>query len=368
MKKYIKNPPHIISGVDQIKKNFPNKKIKCLTGIRPSWRLHLWHYLGALQNILELQKQKNIEINFLIADYQVLWDHLWETKKLRESVIDVIIDSLSIWINPKKINFIVQSYVPEFCELFNYLTMFSLFSNVISNPTLKDEMKKIKNRTNKNSKNISLWFINYPVSQIADILLLKSDIIPVWEDQIPHIELARKIIKKVNSTYETDFPLPISLLSKKSRLVWVDGNDKMSKSLGNAIYLSSTKEEIILLVNSMYTDPWKIAVSSQGNIEKHVVFQYLDLFYNDKKHLESLKDRYIQWWENSIWDGELKKLLIQTLEDFISPIRQKREYYKNNINEVIKILEKWSKKARKEGKILLDGLKLKMWVVNYGSE
>lgn len=365
MKKDIKNTPHIIKWAQEINKKFKKQNFNCLTGMRPSWRLHLWHYTWALLNILQLQKLENININFLVADYQVLWDHLWETQKLRESVMDMIIDCLSVWINPEKVNFVIQSYVPEFCELFNYITMFTPFSVAINNPTLKDEMKKIKNRETKEQKSISLWFINYPVSQIADILLLQSQIIPVWEDQIPHIELARKIIKKVNVMYWTNFPIPCAFLSQTPRLIWTDWNDKMSKSLWNTIYLTSTKQEIISWVNSMYTDPKKISISSPGNIEKHIVFKYLDIFYEDKNHIEELKNRYIKWWDNSVWDWELKKLLIEVLEKIISPIRTKREYYKNHINDVISIMEKWSEKARLDWQKLLYELKEKMWVLNY---
>jgi tryptophanyl-tRNA synthetase len=227
----VKKRPHVIDGIDALTWEIDNSIRNSLTGMRPSWRLHLWHYKWALENWIKLQNNSHIRNNFLIADYQVLWDHLWETDRLRESVMDMVIDWLALWLDPEKSNFIVQSYVPEFAELFNFLTMFAPYSVAINNPTLKDEIKKIEQRWDWANNSISLGFINYPISQVADIMLLRWEIVPVWEDQIPHIELARKIIKKVNTMYGTNFPLPLALVSETPRLVWTDGSDKMSKGL-----------------------------------------------------------------------------------------------------------------------------------------
>jgi tryptophanyl-tRNA synthetase len=229
-------------------------------------------------------------------------------------------------------------------------------------------MKKIENRGDSENNSISLWFINYPVSQVADIMLPYWEIVPVWEDQIPHIELARKIIKKVNTMYDTSFPLPLAMISEIPRLVWTDWSDKMSKSLWNTIYLTASLKEIKEWVNKMYTDSWKINVQSPWNIEKHVVFKYLDIFYDDKNHLEELKKRYIEWWENSVWDWEIKKLLVEVLDALITPIREKREYYKNNMDIVISSIEEWSKNMRNIWQKLLNELKEKMWIVWYGRE
>ncbi len=363
-----KTPPHIIDWLDDFNKKIWDKVVNCLTWMRPSWRLHLWHYKWALENWIAMQNNPNIKNNFLIADYQVLWDHLWDTKRLRDSVIDMVIDWLAVWLDPKKSNFIVQSYVPEFAELFNLLTMFAPYSVATNNPTLKDEIKKVEGRKDGSNNSISLWFINYPVSQVADIMLPRWEIVPVWEDQVPHIELARKIIKKVNTMYETSFPLPKALISETPRLVWTDGNDKMSKSLWNTIYLTASLDEIKKWVNSMYTDPNKTSISSPWNIENHVVFKYLDIFYQDKEHLEDLKKRYIAWWENSVWDWEIKKLLIEVLEKLIAPIREKREYYKQNMDLVIESIEKWSQNMREEWQKLLEELKEKMGITKYGRE
>lgn len=365
----IKHTPHIIESQEALLKKLEwGKTLNCLTGMRPSGRLHLWHYKWALENWLLLQNNTAIKNNFLIADYQVLWDHLWETQKLRDSVIDMVIDWLAVWLDPKKSNFIVQSYVPEFAELFNFLTMFVPYNVATNNPTLKDEIKKIEWRESENNNSISLWFINYPVSQVADIMLPYGQIVPVWEDQIPHIELARKIIKKVNTMYKTNFPLPLALISETPRLVGTDGNDKMSKSLWNTIFLTATLKEISKWVNSMYTDTGKINIEAPGNIENHVVFKYLDIFYTDKNHLEDLKKRYIAGWKDSVWDGEIKKILIHVLEEIIAPIRERREYYKNNMDIVIAAIEQWSANARKDGQKMLSELKTAMWILNYGSD
>lgn len=363
-----KNTPHIIRWIDDFKKKIWDRIASCLTGIRPSWRLHLGHYKWALENWLHMQENPNIKNYFLIADYQVLWDHLWETERLRNAVVDMVIDWLAVWLDPKKSNFVVQSYVPEFAELFNLLAMFTPYSIATNNPTLKDEMKKIENRWEWENSSISLWFINYPVSQVADIMLLRWEIVPVWEDQIPHIELSRSIIRRINNIYKTNFPLPMAMISQTPRLVGTDWNDKMSKSLWNTIYLTASLDEIKKWVNSMYTDPGKTSIRAPWNTDNHVVFKYLDIFYSDKDHIEELKRRYIEGGENSIWDGELKKLLIQVLDELIAPIREKREFYKQNIPLVISSIEEWSENVRKIWQKALRELKEKMGIIWYGRE
>lgn len=356
--------PHVINWIEDLWNHVGDEVVNCLTWMRPSWRLHLGHLKWALENWMEMQNHPNINPNFLIADYQVLTDHLWDTERLRESVVDMVIDWMAYWLDPEKSNFIVQSYVPEYAELFNFLTMFVPYSVAVNNPTLKAEMSKLEEREWENSTS-TLWFVNYPVSQVADILLPRWEIVPVWEDQIPHIELARKIIKKVNTMYETDFPLPKAMLSDTPRLVWTDWSDKMSKSLWNTIYLTASKKEIQKWVNSMYTDPGKDSISAPWNIDNHVVFMYLDIFYEDKEHISELKRRYIEWWENSVWDWELKKILIEVLDTIIAPIRERREYYKWRMDLVIDAMERWSQNVRDTWQELLTELKDKMWITWY---
>lgn len=362
-----KQPSYVIRWVDEIKNCFWDKICNCLTGIRPSWRLHLWHYKWALETWLKMQELPNIQNNFLIADYQVLGDYLGDVDRLRNSVIDMVIDWLAIWLDPEKSNFIIQSYVPEFSELFNLLTMFTPYNTVISNPTLKDEINKIKNRTSKYTAT-SVGFLNYPISQVADIMLLKWEAIPVWEDQLPHIELARNLIKKINNIYNTSFPVPVAILSSTPRLIGTDWNDKMSKSLWNTIGLTSSLDEIKKSVHSMYTDPGKTSVHSPWNVKDHVVFKYLDIFYEDKDHIDDLKKRYIEWGTNSVWDWELKKLLTDVLNNLIASIREKRQLYQENIPLVISAFEKWSEKARNIWQKVLEELKENLGIINYGKE
>lgn len=360
----LKNSPHVINWMKELETALNWKVATCITGMRPTGKLHLGHYVGALKNWIEMEKNPNIRNYFLIADYQALGDYLDEPEKIRQSVKDIVIDWLSVGLDPKKSCFIVQSYIPEFAELAFYLNMFATYNEVVRNPTLKDEITKIENRDSNNS--ISMWFINYPVSQAADILLPQGEIVPVGEDQIPHIELARKIIDRVNKKTWTNFPLPKALLSEVPRLTWIDGKEKMSKSLWNAIMISDSLDDIKKKVQKMYTDPNKISVESKWNIEKHVVFMYLDIFHDDKSLITELKKRYIEWWSNSIWDWELKKILIATLDTFILPIREKRAYYEAHPEIIKTIIDDWANRFRNEAKELLLELRRRMHIVDYG--
>lgn len=359
-----KKTPHIISGIDGLKRELQWKSMTCLTGMRPTGKLHLGHYVGALKNWIEMEKIPGIKNYFLIADYQALGDYLDDPEKIRQSVVDIVIDWLSVGLDPKKSCFIVQSYVPEFAELAFYLNMFATYTEVMRNPTLKDEIAKIEKRESNN--NISMGFINYPVSQVADILLPRGEIVPVWEDQVPHIELARKIIDRVNKKTGTNFPLPRALVSEIPRLAGIDGKDKMSKSLWNAIMISDSLAEIGKKVQKMYTDPHKTSIDAQGNIENHVVFMYLDIFHEDKDLVASLKTRYQAGGSNSIGDGELKKLLVTTLDAFIAPIREKRAYYEVHPELIKAIIDEGAERFRSEAQEVLLELKRKMKILNYG--
>ncbi len=356
--------PHIIHGIEGLKRELSEKPLICLTGMRPTGKLHLGHYVGALRSWIEMEKIPNMRNYFLIADYQALGDYLDDPEKIRQSVVDIVIDWLSVGLDPKKSCFIVQSYVPEFAELAFYLNMFATYTEVMRNPTLKDEIAKIEKRETNNT--LSMWFINYPISQVADILLPRGDIVPVWEDQVPHIELARKIIDRVNKKTGAHFPLPRALISETPRLVGIDGKDKMSKSLGNAIMISDSLAEIQKKVQKMYTDPHKTSIDAPGNTENHVVFMYLDIFHEDKNLIENLKVRYRAWGSDSIWDGEVKKLLVTTLDAFISPIREKRAYYEAHPQLIKAIIDEGAERFRSEAQEVLLELKSKMKILNYG--
>jgi len=313
--------------------NLPKKRI--LTGVRPTGPLHLGHYVGALENWLKLQDE--YECFFLISDYQALGDHLGETERIRNSVIDVALDWLSVGLDPKKCSFVIQSYVPEHAELFMLLSMFVPISLVDRNPTLKAEIVQQK------KSDVSLGFYNYPVSQAADILLPQADLVPVGEDQLPHIELTREIVRKFNKTYGNIFKEPQALVGRIPRLIGIDGKAKASKSLNNCIFLSDSAENVAKKVKSMYTDPTRLKSTDPGHIEGNVVFNYLDAFHTDPAELEILKKKYT---EGKIGDGEVKNILTATLNTFLSPIRERRAFYQDHPEAVREALLGGTKKAK----------------------
>jgi len=309
-----------------------NKRI--LTGMRPTGKLHLGHYVGALENWINLQKK--YDWYFLISDYQALGDYSEDIGKIRESVIEVALDWLSVGLDPKSTTFIIQSYVPEYAELTMLLSMITPKGMIDRNPTLKSEMER--------QKNVSVGFYNYPMSQVADILLSKANLVPVGEDQLPHIEMTREVARKFNRIYKDIFPMPESLVGRVPRLVGIDGKAKMSKSLGNCIYLSDPAEVVEKKVKKMYTDPTRIRATDPGHIEGNVVFMYLDSFHPDKKELEVLKKKYT---EGKVGDVEIKDLLTKILNDFLKPIREKRAFYMAHPEEVKKALIEGTSRARK---------------------
>ncbi|MCX6712771.1 MAG: tryptophan--tRNA ligase [Candidatus Vogelbacteria bacterium] len=313
-----------------------NTKKRILTGVRPTGPLHLGHYVGALENWLKLQDE--YECFFLISDYQALGDHLGETDRIRNSVIEVTLDWLSVGLNPEKCSFVIQSYVPEHAELFMLLSMFVPISLVDRNPTLKAEIIQQK------KSDVSLGFYNYPVSQAADILLPQADLVPVGEDQLPHIELTREIVRKFNKVYGEVFKEPKALVGRVPRLIGTDGGAKASKSLNNCIYLSDSAEEVAKKVKSMYTDPTRIRATDPGHIEGNVVFSYLDAFDTETSELNKLKKEYQA---GKVGDVAIKERLTKVLNNFLEPIRQKREYFKAHPEEVRSALLNGTARAKK---------------------
>ena len=309
-----------------------NKRI--LTGMRPTGKLHLGHYVGALENWINLQKK--YDCYFLISDYQALGDYSEDIGKIRESVIEVALDWLAVGLDPKSTTFVIQSYVPEYAELTMLLSMITPKGMIDRNPTLKSEMER--------QKNVSVGFYNYPMSQVADILLSKADLVPVGEDQLPHIEMTREVARKFNRIYKDIFPMPEGLVGRVPRLVGIDGKAKMSKSLGNCIYLSDPAEVVEKKVKKMYTDPTRIRATDPGHIEGNVVFMYLDAFHPDKKELEAVKKKYT---EGKVGDVEIKEMLAKILNDFLGPIRDRRAFYTAHPEEVKKALIEGTSRARK---------------------
>lgn len=296
------------------------QKKRILTGIRPTGALHLGHYVGALKNWIDLQNQ--FDCYFLIADYQALGDHFNDIDLIRGSVLDVTLDWMAVGLDPDKSSFVIQSYVPEFAELSMLLSFITPIGMLERNPTLKNELDSlpIERRT--------VGFYNYPMSQVADILLPRAHLVPVGEDQAPHIEMTREIARKFNRMFGEVFPEPDTLIGKVGRLLGTDGKGKMSKSSGNVIMLSDGEEIVNKKVRGMFTDPNRIRSDIPGKVEGNPVFQYHDAFNPDKAQIEDFKKRYKQ---GKIGDVEVKIALANSINEFLNPIREKREKLKSNM-------------------------------------
>ena len=311
-----------------------NKNI-VLTGDRPTGHLHLGHYIGSLKNRLELQNQYDCFV--MIADTQALSDNFDNPKKVVENVVEVCKDYLAVGIDPNKCTIFIQSLIPELSELMMYYMNLVTLSRLERNPTVKSELQQ-----KSFSESIPMGFLCYPVSQAADITAFKSTLIPVGEDQLPMIELSNEIVRKFNRLYNTEVLVESkAVLSSVQRLVGIDGKSKASKSLNNAIFLSDSDKDIKKKVFDMYTDPNHIKVSDPGQVEGNVVFTYLDAFFENRDELSSLKNQYKK---GGLGDSTVKSLLNETLQNLISPIREKRESITNE--EVMNVLRIGSEKAR----------------------
>ena len=290
---------------------------RILTGIRPTGALHLGHYVGALKNWVRLQDE--YECYFLIADYQALGDHFHEIDLIRESVIEVTLDFLAVGLDPEKSTFVVQSYVPEHAELAMLLSFITQLGMLERNPTLKAELDSlpVTHRT--------VGFYNYPMSQVADILLPRAHLVPVGEDQAPHVEMTREVARKFNRMFGEVFPEPQTLVGEVGRLVGTDGAGKMSKSRGNVIMLSDGEAAVNEKVRSMFTDPRRVRADIPGRVEGNPVFEYHDAFNPDTGQVDEFKERYRA---GKVGDVEVKKALALAINRFLDPIRERREYYK----------------------------------------
>lgn len=342
-----------------------------LTGDRPTGRLHLGHYVGSLRRRVELQNSGEFDKIFvMIADAQALTDNADNPEKVRQNVIEVALDYLSVGIDPTKTTIFIQTQVPELCELaFYYMNLVSV-SRVQRNPTVKTEIK-MRNF----EQSIPVGFFCYPVSQASDITAFKATTVPVGEDQAPMIELTREIVNRFNHIYGPTLVEPEILLPSNAaclRLPGTDGKAKMSKSLGNCIYLSDTPKEVKKKVNSMYTDPLHLTIDSPGHLEGNCPFIYLDAFSRDEhferylpeyKNLQELKDHYTR---GGVGDGTVKKLLINVLEEELAPIRERRKMYEQDIPQVYEILRKGSEKARETAAKTLDEVRDAMKINYFG--
>ena len=325
-----------------------------LTGDRPTGKLHLGHYIGSLRRRVQLQEAGDYDrMLVFMADVQALTDNADNPEKIRQNIIEVALDYLAAGLDPAKCTLFIQSRIPELAELTTYLMNLITVSRVQRNPTVKTEIK-MRNF----EANIPLGFFCYPVSQAADIALFKATTVPAGEDQEPMLEVTRELVRRFNQTYgevlvEPNIMLPENATAR--RLPGTDGKEKMSKSLGNAIYLSDSADEVWQKVRSMYTDPTHLNVSDPGHLEGNAVFTYLDAFATDAdfdafwpeyRNLQELKDHYTR---GGLGDMKCKKFLNEVINKMLEPMRRRRQEFAQDVPEIFNLLRKGSESAREMG-------------------
>ncbi|MBU0278929.1 tryptophan--tRNA ligase [Gemella sp. zg-1178] len=334
------------------------KKI-ILTGDRPTGKLHLGHYVGSLQNRVKLQDEKDTEMFIMIADQQALTDNADNPKKIIENVTEVALDYLAVGIDPSKTTIFIQSQIPQLAELTMYYMNLVSLARLQRNPTVKQEL------SSKNfGESVPTGFLTYPISQAADITAFAATHVPVGEDQKPMLEQTREIVRDFNRIYNKEvLVLPEIVLPPKNqgRLMGIDGNGKMSKSLNNGIYLADSPEEIKAKIMKMYTDPNHIRVEDPGQVEGNVVFTYLDIFDANKEEVAALKEDYTR---GGLGDVKLKLRLNDIMQDLLAPIRKRREEFAKDRDLVYKMLQEASQKAEKIAAKTLEEVKDAMGI-NY---
>lgn len=321
-----------------------------LTGDRPTGRLHLGHLVGSLKERLKIQNDLDSKQYVMIADAQALTDNAFNPQKIRNNVFEVALDYLSVGIDPKKSTIFIQSQVPELNDLsFYYMNMVNL-GRLQRNPTIKTEIKM-----HKYGESVPVGFLTHPISQAADITAFNAQFVPCGEDQEPLIEQTREIVRTFNSIYGDILVEPTSILSIDCvcrRLPGIDGNEKMGKSLGNAIYLADEPSVIKHKVMSMYTDPLHVHIEDPGHLENNIPFIYLQALSNDKhfakylpqyNNLDEMKTHYTR---GGLGDGTVKKFLLNVLLEILTPIQERRKYYEQNLDLVYEILQQGCKEAR----------------------
>ena len=344
------------------------KKIM-LTGDRPTGKLHVGHYVGSLRRRVELQNTGDFDdIFIMIADAQALTDNADNPEKIRQNIIEVALDYLACGLDPAKSTLFIQSQIPELCELSFYYMNLVTVSRLQRNPTVKSEIQ-MRNF----EASIPVGFFTYPISQAADITAFKATTVPVGEDQLPMIEQTREIVRKFNSVYDEVLVEPSALISTNQaclRLPGIDGKAKMSKSLGNCIYLSDSEADVKKKIMSMYTDPEHLLVSDPGHLEGNTVFTYLDAFCKpehferylpDYANLDELKAHYTR---GGLGDVKVKKFLNNIIQEELEPIRKRRKEYEKDIPEVYNILRKGTEAAREVAAQTLSEVKSAM-KINY---
>ena len=340
-----------------------------LTGDRPTGRLHVGHYVGSLRRRVELQNSGEFEnVYIMIADAQALTDNAENPEKVRQNIVEVALDYMSCGIDPEKSTIFIQSMIPELTELSFYYMNLVTVSRLQRNPTVKSEIQMRNFETS-----IPVGFFTYPISQAADITAFKATTVPAGEDQEPMIEQTREIVRKFNSVYGEALVEPEILLPDNKaclRLPGIDGKAKMSKSLGNCIYLADTEEDVRKKIMSMYTDPEHLRVEDPGKIEGNTVFTYLDAFSKpghfeeylpDYENLDELKAHYMR---GGLGDVKVKKFLNNVMQEELAPIRARRKELESDIPYVYEVLKKGSEKAKKVAEATLNDVK-KAMKINY---
>ena len=324
-----------------------------LTGDRPTGKLHLGHFVGSLRERVKLQNSGEFDkIFIMIADAQALTDHAGTPATVRENILNVALDYLAVGLDPAKSTIFIQSQVAELFELTSYFMNVVTVSRLERNPTVKAEIAQ------KNFEaSIPAGFLCYPVSQASDITAFDANIVPVGEDQMPMLEQTREIVRKMNELYgevliEPEILLPSNQVCR--RLPGIDGKAKMSKTLGNCIYLSDDSKTVAAKIKEMYTDPLHIKVTDPGHLEGNVVFTYLDAFCEDKKTVAEMKEHYQR---GGLGDVKVKKFLQEVLEEILTPIRERRKNFEDNPAEVWKMLEDGTKIAREKAAEVLARVK-----------
>jgi tryptophanyl-tRNA synthetase len=343
-----------------------------LTGDRPTGKLHVGHYVGSLRERVRLQNSGEFDaVNIMIADAQALTDNIDNPAKVRENIAEVALDWLSCGLDPNKSTLLIQSQIPELCELTFYYMDLVTVARLQRNPTVKSEIQ-MRNF----EASIPVGFFCYPISQAADITIFKATTVPVGEDQLPMIEQAREIVRRFNGAYGDVLVEPEVLLPKNEaclRLPGIDGKAKMSKSLGNCIYLSDEPEAIRSKIMEMYTDPTHLMVKDPGHLEGNTVFTYLDAFCTDADfakylpdyaNLDELKAHYTR---GGLGDVKVKKFLNSVMQEMLEPIRTKRREYEKDIPEVFNILKKGTETARATAAATMDEVRRAMRL-NYFDE
>ena len=344
-----------------------------LTGDRPTGRLHVGHYVGSLRRRVELQNSGEFDkIFIMIADAQALTDNFDNPEKVRQNIIEVALDYLSAGLDPAKSNLFIQSQISELTELTFFYSNLVTVSRLQRNPTVKSEIQMRNFETS-----IPVGFFTYPISQAADITAFKATVVPVGEDQLPMIEQTREIVRKFNSVYDEVLVEPEVLLPDNEacmRLPDIDGKQKMSKSLGNCIYLADTEEEVSKKIMSMYTDPLHIQVSDPGHVEGNTVFTYLDAFSKPEHfaeylpeyaNLDELKEHYKR---GGLGDVKIKKFLNRVIQEELAPIRARRAEYEKDIPAVYDILRQGTEKARETAAQTLAEVKRAMRINYFDDE